>query len=206
MTPANSQEGNGASSPVGEANPFMVKMEVEPAHRAQADRLVSVFARSFDEADHAFDFEKAMAAAQAHPGIAVVGTTNRSLKEERTTVSAAAKTVERVLGETLSEVGAPGDIQLTDTVIKAFDHLGEQQANPWFRLLESTGRSTTYQYNLFFVLQGPETGAVMIGAPVSLEVTVDVDKKTLFGRLQHRKVSYGIQVKGLTLVEPLTAP
>lgn len=184
--------------------PFDLQIKVDSQYRDQAKKMAEIFISSFNEITNEFDFEKALAAVKKHTSMAVIGTVNQDEQKSQETVSVAVDTVKKILENALEGAGVSKSEELVANVANAFNDLAEQKDNAWFHILDSTSEQTSYQYNIFYALQNELTGSVMIGLPVSLKVTIDVDERTLYGKeITHKKKSYKIKVQGITIVEPL---
>ena len=60
-------------------------------------------------------------------------------------------------------------------------------------------------YNIFFAIQNEETGSVILALPMSLTITVDIEKESVLWITVKDDESYKVNVQAMQVVEALEA-
>ncbi|MCM1251969.1 MAG: hypothetical protein NC321_04045 [Clostridium sp.] len=151
-----------------------------------------------------FDFNKAKDIINQHSEMAIVGLINQTVSQNSAQVSVMVDKVIELLKNVLT-------VTLTDqqkesyekAISSAFQGLKEQSESAWIFWQHSESHKTTYQYNIFFAIKNEQTGNVMLGLPVSLTITVDLEKEKVLGITVKDKHNYSVNVQAIQVVEPL---
>lgn len=179
--------------------PFEEIFAVEdPAVLSRALEIIAAIQPAVD-AEHVFELSRAVEIVKADPQLVLLQLRDSSATYDHMRVE---RMVELVAGEinNLLAVALP-DVtqeQLRATVTNIFTNLEPQQAEGWLHL-EPRGSSTSYQYNVVYVVQNQETGWLFYVAPLGLTITVDVDQQQLFSLALHDTVNYRIRLQAMTI-------
>ncbi len=136
--------------------------------------------------------------------MAVVSTINQEIQQSNNQVSVMldklVNLLKQVTGVVLPEVQTQ---QFASTIKEAFSNLNTQKDEAWIFWQKKEGHKTTYQYNILFAIQNQNTGSVIIALPISLTITVNLEKeKVLFITLED-KHDYEVKVQAIEVVEAL---
>lgn len=157
-------------------------------------------------ADGRFDLAEAVRIAEADPKLGEVSQLNVTLAQTDDDVGRMVGDVEQVLEDFLGvALAETQQEQISAAVHLAFTNLDTQSADAWIFWEESSGHSTTYQYNILFAIQNEATGDDVLGLPFALTITVDVAyKRVLFITVTDR-ASYTVHVEALKVATPFEA-
>lgn len=151
------------------------------------------------DSQHVFQISQAAEIVKADPQLVLLQVRDTTLSHERIQVE---RMVDQVQGElnNLLAVALPAvaQEQLHAVVINVFTNLQTQQDDEWVHI-EAHGGTTTYRYNMVFVVQNQETGWLFYVVPVGLSVTVDLSEQQLFALKLADKVSYRLTLQALKI-------
>lgn len=151
-----------------------------------------------------FDFSKALDIVRKHDEMAVVGTINQTISQSSAQASVMVDKVMNLLKNVLTITLTENQKKTyEESINSAFTNLRTQSEDAWIFWQHQRSQKTTYQYNIFFAIQNEETGGVMLGLPISLTITVDLDKEQVLGITIKDKQDYSVTVQALQIVEAL---
>lgn len=178
---------------------------IAPEYLGDAFQMARFFQNAIIPENLKFDFNKALNIVNEHPELAVVGTLNQTISQQTDQVSVmidkVVELIKNVLGVVLpdSQTG-----QYKEAITQAFTNLNVEKGDAWIFWEHEEAHKTTYQYNIFFAIQNQSTGSVMLGLPMGLTITVNIDKeKVLFITVKDRH-EYSVNIQAIQVVKPLS--
>jgi hypothetical protein len=208
--------------------PYKVILDLDDEiYLSQAQALAQLFEDDIDNNGN-LDFEKAMAAVQAQPELAIMGTINSNYKQSRQTLAVLAGGIT----EAVKNSGALGlsgsEHELNEELEETFGNLKQQEGKPWFVISKSDGHNkdkTVITYNLLYISQSPSTGALLSASLLLFQVAtnasleelleantpdhdqsmseaVDPSHKSKF-RIRYEKFEVEALIKGFAFVKPI---
>lgn len=188
----------------------LVEQDSTPFEEVFAVKDLSVFPKgleiianlkpAIDLKTYEFNLVKAVEIVKSDSTLAIIQIQNKTILQKNIEVE---RMVKIVLGELDNFIGvALPDVtqeQLQKIVTKIFIDLQSQKHEEWFHITSPKVHTTTYQYNVTFIVQNQETGWIFYVIPVGLTITVYVDMQHLFSIKLKDKVTYNIQFKALKI-------
>ena len=176
-------------------------------HLTQAEHLTGAFQGAIDPTDLTFNLGRAVQIAQGMPNGTPIRALNQIVVQQSIRIDDLVKHLQQLVRTMLSVgISDPGFLNgLTTQLTGAFVGLGGQEEEKYLFYRSETASSTTYVYNLFFAVQGVQTGGAMGVLPFSLEVTVDRGKKAVEALTLKDWARYQIKATALMYVQGLTA-
>ncbi|MFI5801517.1 Type-2Aa cytolytic delta-endotoxin [Streptomyces sp. NPDC051561] len=157
---------------------FRSVMEVHPEHLDQARAMDQVFQRAIAPATVNFDFGNIREAAAAIPDSSIVRMVRGWGLQETAPVAVMALSLKEAVRQALP--GEFADASFWGTVeqelVEAFTGLGAQRGGPGLSYYEESPDRTGYYRDLFFALQGEETGGHMYAIAFCIDVSVGLGR------------------------------
>lgn len=157
---------------------FKTVMEVAPEHLDQAQAMDRVFQQAIAPATVNFDFRHIREAAAAIPDSSIVKLVRGWGLQETAPVAVMALSLKEAVRQALP--GEFADASFWGTVeeelVGAFTGLAAQEGAPGLSYYEETPDRTSYYRDLFFALQGEETGGHLYAIAFCVDVSVGLDR------------------------------
>ncbi len=151
-----------------------------------------------------FDFDKALAQVKAHSEMAMVGIVNQTISQSSSQASSMVNKIIELVKNVLSVTLTEKQKETYEACItNAFTNLSTQSQDAWIFWQHEESHKTTYQYNMFFAIQNEDTGSVMLALPMSLTVTVNVEKEKVLWITIKDKHDFSVNVQAIQVVEAL---
>jgi hypothetical protein len=170
----------------------------------QATELAELFQSAVNKEMH-FDFEKALNIAKDKKDMmAVVKTLNQTITKQNVSTTAMMQELVKLLIAILGFDPTEGQRKELNRAIRdALVNLEKEQASPWVSWRTENSHKVAYTYNLLLIIQGDNTG-LFLAEPIGIDITVDISKQELFGIKLEDKHNFGVTVKGICAVRPLS--
>ncbi|MFD3513530.1 Type-2Aa cytolytic delta-endotoxin [Streptomyces sp. NPDC058657] len=158
---------------------FKTVMEVHPDHLDQARAMDRVFQEAIAPATVNFDFGNIREAAAAIPDSAVVKLVRGWGLQETAPVAVMALSLKEAVRQALPSEFAEASFWETveRELVDAFTGLGAQRGGPGLAYYEEGPDRTSYYRDLFFALQGAETGGHMYAIAFCIDVSVGLGRE-----------------------------
>jgi hypothetical protein len=147
-----------------------------------------------------FHLDKAVEIVKSDSTLVMLQSQDKTISRENVEVE---QMVKIVLGELDNLIGVAlpkvTQEQYRKIVTKIFIHLKSPENEEWFHITSPKVHSTTYQYNITFIIQNEETGWLFYVIPMGLTIKVDLEMQKLFSVKLKDKVTYNIHVKALKI-------
>ncbi|MCM2416351.1 Type-2Aa cytolytic delta-endotoxin [Streptomyces sp. RKAG290] len=156
---------------------FKTVIEVNPEHLDQARAIDRLFQQAIAPATVNFDFGHIRAAAAAIPDSSIVKMVRGWGLQETAPVAVMALSLKEAVRQALPEefAGAAFWGTVEQELVEAFTGLAAQEGTPGLSYYDQSPDRTSYYRDLFFALQGAETGAHMYAIAFCIDVTVGLD-------------------------------
>ncbi|MFJ3904826.1 Type-2Aa cytolytic delta-endotoxin [Streptomyces sp. NPDC090025] len=190
---------------------FKTVIEVDPAHRTQAEALAHAFQEAIAPATVNYDFEHIRAAAAALPDATIVRMVRGWGLQEQAPVLVMVLSLKEAVRQALppeaAEAGFWGTVERE--LVAAFTGLAEQEAAPGgapgLSYYEEGADRTRYYRDLFFALQDPETGAYLHAIAFCVDVTVHRDKAGVGALAMTDIVPFALRLNAIVVRQELAA-
>lgn len=184
--------------------------DIAPQYVGQAMDMARVFQDAVvpvkinDKESLKFDFEKALAQVKAHREMALVGVVNQTITQSSSEVTVMVDKVMDLVKSVLSISLTDKQRETYEECIKnAFTNLSTQSQDAWIFWQYDEAHKTTYQYNMFFAIQNKDTGSVLLALPMSLTITVNVEKEKVLWITIKDRHDFSVNVQAIQVVEAL---
>lgn len=176
----------------------------DPRFLLPAVQMARVFQGAINPQNLSFDFAKALELATKDPNMAVVGTINQTIQQHNAVVSAMIGKIVELLKEAVGVVlGTTQLSQLQSAITDAFTSLAPQQGDAWIFWQKEEAHKTTYTYNILFAIQNEMTGSLLLGLPVGMVITVNVEKERVLFITTKDIEDYNVTVQAIKVARPL---
>ncbi|MGW1893201.1 Type-2Aa cytolytic delta-endotoxin [Streptomyces sp. NPDC002004] len=195
-----------ADQPAAGKTTFRPVLRVGATHLEQAENVVGAFQHAIAPATVDYDFGEISRAAGAVPGASTVrivrGWGLRETAPVNVMVLSLKEAVRQALPQPFADAGfwEEAGRALTD----AFVGLGSQEGTH-LSFHDGTPHSTSYYYNVLFVLQGEETGDSLYALALCADVTVALEKEKVLALGLGDTASYAIRVNAITVRQALAS-
>lgn len=184
---------------------FRTVIEVDPAYREQAQEIDQVFQAAIAPATVGYDFGHIREAVAAIPGGDIVKLVHGWGLQETAPVGVMAISLQEAVRQALPDalVGAAFWEAIERELVGAFTGLDAQEGKPGLAFYEQAPGRTSYYRDLFFALQGEETGEHMYAIAFCIDVSVALDKADV-GVLKASDVAqYAIRLNAIVVRQEL---
>lgn len=118
-------------------------------------------------------------------------------------ISAMDNAVVSELDSFFGNVVSPQSAQsMRDAILDGFTNVVHHSKSAWIFYSDDSGNKASYQYNTFIATQS--TPGYLIGLPIALTITVDVEHEEVLGFTTKSHQSFDVRVQALKISQPLT--